>query len=358
MRLFNSGSRSFLIAVVIHGITFLALSVYLIVQHPNVQEILETTFLESIGLVKLKHHSPLLKTAPKPIVSTEQLVVTKVPLTPRITTSATIKITNIQAETVVEFSKKYMAFDAKINPNVPKVNSSQPVIQVVTHADRPISNAPIAVDFATPVASGIDEETSINRGMVGGATQIAQPMGLAMVANVGAKLDALGKVVQQMTLGEVEVTPLPKGEPGGRVIGRDKEIQGVFRFSRVRHNLSDWWADASSLNALVKWLNEQTKINTDMNVEGGALKLTGANVMKCPLLFMTGHDPALVRSRNLLSNMGGKIDNRLSEAENAALRKYLIEKGGFLIFDDCGVNAPAQAMIRIFLGILRQAMPE
>ena len=35
-----------------------------------------------------------------------------------------------------------------------------------------------------------------------------------------------------------------------------------------------------------------------------------------------------------------------------------MEKGGFLVFDDCGVNAPAQAMIRLFLAQMRYVMPE
>ena len=354
MRLSGPSSKSFLISVIIHGAAFLALSVYLLVQHPKVQEIIETAFFEQEQPAKPKPHLPVLKTVPKPIVSTEQPVVTRVKVTPRITTSA-VKITYIQDETVLEFSEKYVTFDAKINPNIPKVSPSQPVIQVVT--DLPVSNAPDALDFATPVASGTDGGPPIARSKIKVA-QIARPVGLTMVANVGAKLDALGKVVQHMTLGGAEVPPLPKGEPGSRIIGIDKDIKGVLRFTRVRHSLSDWWADASSLNALTQWLNERTEIKTDMNVEGGSVKLTDANLMKCPLLFMTGHDPTLVRSRNLLGGTGGKLDCRLSKAENAALRKYLIEKGGFLIFDDCGVNAPAQAMIRIFLAVLRQAMPE
>ena len=354
MRLSGPSSKSFLISVIIHGAAFLALSVYLIVQHPKVQEIIETAFFEQGQPAKPKPHSPVLKTVPKPIVSTEQPVVTRVKVTPRITTSA-VKITYIQDETVLEFSEKYVTFDAKINPNIPKVSPSQPVIQIVT--DLPVSNAPDALDFATPVASGTDGGPPIARSKIKVA-QIARPVGLTMVANVGAKLDALGKVVQHMTLGGAEVPPLPKGEPGSRIIGIDKDIKGVLRFTRVRHSLSDWWADASSLNALTQWLNERTEIKTDMNVEGGSVKLTDANLMKCPLLFMTGHDPTLVRSRNLLGGTGGKLDCRLSKAENAALRKYLIEKGGFLAFDDCGVNAPAQAMIRIFLAVLRQAMPE
>jgi hypothetical protein len=167
-------------------------------------------------------------------------------------------------------------------------------------------------------------------------------------------------VVENITLGNVEVPPLPRGEPGGRVIGKGRDIRGVFRFTRVRHSLSDWWADASSLNAFSKWLNERTKIQTDMNVEGGALKLTDANLMKAPMLFMTGHDPSLTRSKNLMSRKygGGKLDTRFSETEAAALRRYLVDRGGVLAFDDCGVNAPQQAMIRLFLAQMRYVMPE
>lgn len=371
MRLFGSESKSFLISAIIHGIAFVALSVYLIVQHPKVQELIETTFFEQRQQAKPKRRAPVVKTVPRPVISTEQPVATTVQITPRITTSAAVRtITSIQTETVLQFSSRYVAFDANINPSAPRVvNPSRPVPQVVTHADLPISDAPGALDFIAPVASGTGGGPPIiGRGIVGSGikvgrvVQIAKPVGLTMVANVGAKLDALGSVVEHMTLGDVEVPALPRGEPGGRVIGKGKDIQGVFRFTRVRHSLSDWWADASSLNALSKWLNERTKIKTDMNVEGGAVKLTDANVMKCPMLFMTGHDPAMVRSRNLLGSggagSGGKLDNRLSAPENAAMRKYLIEKGGLLAFDDCGVNAPAQAMIKIFLAVLRQAMPE
>ena len=167
-------------------------------------------------------------------------------------------------------------------------------------------------------------------------------------------------VVENITLGNVKVPPLPRGEPGGRVIGKGKDIQGVFRFTRIRHHLSDWWADASSLNALAKWLNERTKIKTDMNVEGGGLKLTDTNLCKTPLTFLTGHDPSLARSRDLLGNgyNASKIEGRFTEAEAAGLRRYLVEKGGFLVFDDCGVNAPAQAMVRLFLAQMRYVMPE
>ena len=90
------------------------------------------------------------------------------------------------------------------------------------------------------------------------------------------------------------------------------------------------------------------------------MKLNDANLFKTPLAFMTGHDPGLVRSRKMYGwKYGtGRIDGRLSESEAAGMRRYLVEKGGFLVFDDCGVNAPAQAMVRLFLSQMRYVMPE
>ena len=93
---------------------------------------------------------------------------------------------------------------------------------------------------------------------------------------------------------------------------------------------------------------------------GGSLKLTDADLMKTPLIVMMGHDPAMLRAYNLMGPQygGGKLDNKLSETDIIALRKYLVEKGGFLFFNDCGVNASAQAMARLFLAQMRRVMPE
>ncbi|MBC8229951.1 hypothetical protein H8E77_10430, partial [bacterium] len=168
MRFFGSGSKSFLISAIVHGVAFVVLSVYLIVQHPKVQEMIETTFFEQKKQAKPKRRPPVVKTVPKPVISTEQPIVTTVQVTPRITTSAAVRVTSIQADTVLQFSNKYVAFDAKINPNAPRVvNPSRPVPQVVTHADLPVSDAPGALDFAAPVASGTGGGPPIGRGIIG-----------------------------------------------------------------------------------------------------------------------------------------------------------------------------------------------
>jgi hypothetical protein len=187
-----------------------------------------------------------------------------------------------------------------------------------------------------------------------------RPSGLSLVEHVGAALDGMGDMALTAPVGYGDVLPLPKGEPGGRVVGRGKDIRGVFRLVRVKHDLSDWWADADSLNRLAGWLNRATPIKTDMAVEGGAVRLTDAALMKSPMLWMTGHDPSVAASQGLIREGGGgqKFANDLSGLEIAALRKYLVDRQGLLVFDDCGVNAPSQAMVKIVLGQLRRAMPE
>lgn len=366
---FGRTSRSFMVSVIVHAGLALVLGLYMLSQTELVQDLIQTTFLEPKKTEPPKPRKPVVKPVLKPVVPTEStVVVEQVQVQPRMTTSAVVRPTSVRAATVLEFSNQAVKITPQVNPNVPRVvTPNRPVPQVVTTADLPISDAPGALDFAAPVASGTGGGPPIGRGVVGVGVQasvahVARPAGLTMVQTVGAVLDGLGGMVDNITLGSVDVKPLPKGEPGGRVIGKGKDIQGVFRFTRVRHSLSDWWADASSLNALAKWLNERTKIKADMNVEGGAVKLTDVNMQKSPMLFMTGHDPSLVQSRNLMrgagGGTGGKLDKRLSETEAANLRKYLVERGGFLVFDDCGVNAPAQAMIKLFLAQLRFVMPE
>lgn len=360
-------STSFIISLALHGILVLVLGFYMAyTQSERFQAWVDATFFKPKAPPKPQIRKPVVKPVVKPTVPIEQTVaVEQVQITPRVTTALAIKTVSIRPQTVLEFSNQPIRIRAPINPNIPKViNPNVQVPQVVTHVNLPISSSPDAIAYEAPIVTGVAAGPAIGRSMLGGPIQAGvavaeiKPAGLAsLVLDMSAAFDGLGDMVSQIQLGEVEVAPLPKGEPGGRVVGRGKDIRGVLRLTRVRHRLSDWWADTSSLNALAQWLNEKTKIKTDLNVEGGALALTDSLIMKAPILFMTGHDPSLVRQRNLMRD-GGGLATRLTEAENAALRKYLLEKQGLLVLDDCGVNAPAQAMVKIFLAMLRRAVPE
>ncbi len=357
-----------MISLILHGVIAFIAGIYLVTQTQQFKDLVGAEVLKAKDPPKPQVRKPVIKPVVKPTVpTTSTVVVEQVQVQPRVTTAAVVRPTAVQPQTVLEFSNKVVKLDAPINPNVPKVvNPNVPVPQVVTHADLPVSDAPGALAFSAPVATAPSAApANIGRGM-GGLVQVKvafkRPAGLAMVEHVGAARDALSDVVENIMLGNVEVPPLPRGEPGGRVIGKGRDIRGVFRFTRVRHTLSDWWADASSLNAFTNWLNHRTQIKTDMNVQGGALKLTDANLQKCPLIFMTGHDPAMAKGQNLIRRGGGgggqKIGNKFTEAEAAALRRYFVERGGFFVFDDCGINAAAHGITRLFLAQMRYVMPE
>ena len=359
-------SGALMISVVLHLVIAFVTGIYLITQTPRFQEFIGVEMLQLKVPPGPKVRKPVVKPAIKPTVpERNSVVVEQVQLQPRVTATFVEKLV-FQPRTVLEISKQTIKVNPPMDPNMPRVvKPNEPVPTVVTHTNLSVSDVPDALAFSTPVATVPSIRlANVNRSVTGTAVQVKVTFerlpGLAMVENVGAAREALSDVVENIILGNDEVLPLTKGDPGGRVIGKGKDIRGVFRFTRIRHSLSDWWADASALNALTKWLNERTKIKTDMNVEGGAVKLTDANLFKTPLVFMTGHDPTFVRVRNLLGQRlsGGKMDSRFNEAEAAGLRRYLVEKGGFLVFDDCGVNAPAQAMVRLFLAQMRYVMPE
>ena len=349
-------------SLMLHIVIAFAAGLYLLTQTDPFKDLMGIEILHPKNPPQPKVGKFVVKPIVKPTVPRQKTVVGEIQVLPRVATVLP-RESNFRPQTVIRFSSRTVRVQPPIDPNVPKVATSTPAAQTdVIYSDLRVSDAPDALAFSAPIVTVPSARTrTVFRGIAGHLkVTLERPPGLSMVENVGAARDALGDVVENITLSSYVVPPLPKGEPGGRVIGKGKDIRGILRFVRVRHDLSDWWTDASALNALTQWLNERTKIKTDMNVEGGAVKLNDANLFKTPLAFMTGHDPGLVRSREIFGwkHGTGRIDGRLSESEAAGMRRYLVEKGGLLVFDDCGVNAPAQAMVRLFLSQMRYVMPE
>ena len=355
-------SGALITSLVLHLLIAFVAGIYLVTQTERFKDLMGIDVLPPKTPLKPKVGRAVVKPADKPTVPTRNIVIEQIQVPPRLDT-VFLREPTFRSQKVLGFSYETVKVKPPTDPNRLKVVTPNRAVPIdVIDADLLVSDAPDALAFSAPVITVPSARTrSIVRGIAGHLkVSLERPPGLSMVENVGAARDALGDVVENITLSSYVVPPLPKGEPGGRVIGKGRDIRGVFRFARVRHDLSDWWADASALNALTQWLNERTKIKTDMNVEGGAVKLNDANLFKTPLAFMTGHDPSLVRSRKLFGwKYGtGKMDGSLTASEAAGLRRYLVEEGGFLVFDDCGVNAPAQAMVRLFLAQMRYVMPE
>ena len=354
------------VALVLHGLIIGIGSIYLLSQMPRFKGFIEVELLSPVPLPR-RERLPLVLFARQPNLTSNRYVVAANSQKQARRRTIRHPEQTLHPRTIVVFSSRTTCTIGRYLPiYVPQTSHSK----ILPPSDTSptalfLSDAPNALVVPKPIVTPLTRRIVIpmdreRSSIVKLKPDFGHPAELSMVEHVGAARDALTEVVKEVTLGNEDVPSLPHGEPGGRVIGRGKDIRGVLRFTRLRHSLSDWWTNPSALNSLAKWLNERTKIRTDLNVAGGTPKLTDANLMKAPLIFMTGHDPALVRSKNLMGSQygGGKLDSKLSEAEIIALRKYLVEKGGFLIFDDCGVNAPAQAMTRIFLAQMRRTIPE
>ena len=129
---------------------------------------------------------------------------------------------------------------------------------------------------------------------------------------------------------------IPKEKLGGILEGTGNEIRGHIRLIRLKHSLSDWWQDPTAIPSLIKWLEDHTPIRADMNFEGGALQLTAPQIMDAPLIIMTGHDKDITVGRGLAKE--GPLQTGFTPEERAALREYIVDKGGMLFFDDCGFN--------------------
>ena len=146
---------------------------------------------------------------------------------------------------------------------------------------------------------------------------------------------------------------IPKEKLGGVLEGTGSEIRGHIRLIRLKHSLSDWWQDPTAIPALIKWLEEQTPIRADMDFAGGALRITDPQIMDAPLIIMTGHDKDITVGRGLAKE--GPLQTGFTPAERAALRKYIVEKGGMLFFDDCGFHG---LFAHIVADELKQIFPE
>ncbi len=146
---------------------------------------------------------------------------------------------------------------------------------------------------------------------------------------------------------------LPQDQLGAILEGTGDNLRGHIRIIRLKHSLSDWWQDPTALPALMKWMDKHTTIRLDMSFEGGALPLTNPKIFDAPLIVMTGHDKDITAGRGLAKD--GPLQSSFTPAERAALRKYIVNEGGMLFFDDCGFHG---LFAHIVAEELQQIFPE
>ena len=227
--------------------------------------------------------------------------------------------------------------------------------QITEKAELEAPPLPTAVDLAPPpeaLLSPMDTNSlKIERGSgeieAGNAVLGSGKSGKIVNRQSGNSGESLGSLTQsggggQDAFGEgiPETIGGYKAEIGnklGSIIDEeDGIVRGHIRLIRLKHEMSDWWQDPTAIPSLIKWLREHTpSITADMKYAGGALPLTDARIMDAPLIMMTGHDQAMAKSYKQLAKHNSQ-GSGFSDAERAALRKYILDYNGMLFFDYCG----------------------
>ena len=149
------------------------------------------------------------------------------------------------------------------------------------------------------------------------------------------------------------------GDKLGSIIDEeDGIVRGHIRLIRLKHDMSDWWQDPTAIPSLIKWLREHVRsVTADMKYAGGALPLTDARIMDAPLVIMTGHDQAMSKSYQRLAERNSQASG-FSDAERAALRKYILDHNGMLFFDYCGDGGNEKSFANLVETELRTIFPE
>ena len=149
------------------------------------------------------------------------------------------------------------------------------------------------------------------------------------------------------------------GDKLGSIIDEeDGIVRGHIRLIRLKHDMSDWWQDPTAIPSLIKWLREHARsITADMKYAGGALPLTDARIMDAPLVIMTGHDQAMSVSYQRLTDRNSQASG-FTDAERAALRKYILDYNGMLFFDYCGDGGNEKSFANLVETELRTIFPE
>ena len=224
-------SGALMVSLVIHGIIMLIASIFYAAQTAQFRR-----SVSCFGVLQSK--PPLVPQVSKPVMMPlakwimpidRSFLVEQVQIQPRGTTAAIVRPTSIQPQTVLEFSNKVVKLDAPINPNVPIIKPAIPIDRsflveqrqvqprvttgVVTRS-VPSVHSQTVVEFSDKVVKMDSAIGETNSGVVQVKVAFERPAGLAMVEHIGATRDALGNVVENITLGNVEVPPLnpPNGE--------------------------------------------------------------------------------------------------------------------------------------------------
>ncbi|HGJ64480.1 TPA: DUF4159 domain-containing protein [bacterium] len=330
---------SFIISAILHIIFVLILASYITVTSHAPESAIDVAWIE------MEDQNIII---PRPLVDESYLRRTVPKVVSDITTSASEGIRSATIAEVIAPARNSVMKSIELNTKGIQDMGVIPEVSTIAKI-TPGSGIPMSA----PVNTG--DGIQVGRGLVTGKTRAGGGGG----GKGGLSILSQGSAPQVNLLPENIQSPtkLTDDKLGGMLIGKGNNISGHIRLVRVKHGLSDWWQDPSALTGLVDWLNKNTRIHADMKVAGGVLTLDDPRLFESPLLIMTGHDRSVTIENNLTQpeRRGGKLDTALSDAEKVGLRKYLIEKGGMLFFDDCGFKGLFADEVK---AILKEILPE
>ena len=327
-------SRAFIVSLIVHGIILLILSTFLAANIRPSDESMAVTFLKPSAPPKPKILKPPMKTVTQPTVLTHSITVAEPRQhTPRTTIAANVRVVAMTTEKVTTFSNGPLQLESRPQPHRPRiVDPSQPIPQVVTHVDLPVSDALGVLAFSAPAAGGVGgsgglagystrrEGNGVSEGV---QLQLSPPaVGLqSFIGTTAATPSALESLVSGIQLGNEPVPPMRPNELGARIYTdpRTGLPTGQIQICPVRFREQAIFTllaqEAPVLPYLMRWMYDHTGIK-------------GRIVGRTPYV----DDPEILQSPMLYLNGGRAIRFRPEEKRN--LTRYLVEKGGFIFVDD------------------------
>ena len=184
-----------MVSLVIHAVLLLIASTFYITRTERLKDVVSVEILPptkpprpSVRGGGMARYIATKYMVVKPTISADRSFVTEqVQTQPRVTTHAVVRpASSVHPQTVLEFSNKVVKMDSAIG--------------VTTSGDVTATN-----HSQYPAPANIDRS-------IGGVVQVKvafeRPAGLAIVEHIGAPRNALGNVVENITLGNVEAPPL------------------------------------------------------------------------------------------------------------------------------------------------------
>lgn len=354
MSRFRTTSQSFIVSILIHGLIAFVLGVFLITQTRAFRDLIDASILHPVEPPKPVIRKPMIKPITKPIVLAQSIaVLDQIQPTPRITTSVSVKSPRAAAEQEIEFSNRRLRLDLPPNPQRPRiVNPNQPTPHVITHVDLPMSDSPGVLAFSASVSAGGGSAYRLSqRGITGAHHGIPIGQNHRRVASgiqslldaTDAEPSALNALNREIRLGNELMVPLEANELGARIYTDPYTGMptGYFHICYVRfrqRGMNEFFrVDPTALYFLVRWMTQSTHIQG--RIAGRTLFLDDPGIHESPMLYMNGTRAV-----------------RFRPAEKWNLRRYLVEKGGFIFVDDD--MGEGSASIRAFARSLRAQFRE